>query len=641
MGMVLKILGVVFLAVILVGVGVAGAIYFLAPKINPTGTSSNPITQITNQVAQVQGKKLFSGQVKQLGDLGLVLISEDEKLNNYVAKVFYYSAGTFETGDLAGYTRVILIREATSPAGPSRIVFATKDFKTYIIDSDDKIAEGDFLSFDNSKVTSSQKIPSEHQMIMTIDDRFSLNRNSILTESRSTGTKDKYGNDVTEEVLQTDFYSYTSLKSGDDNFKMYSVPRVSQKFPSTSTPELLADEALRQKYLASDTSVVVVDSTGLPYRYDMTNKTGLMAYPQAYANAQKLLQDYVDKKIKDYPTFPQKPGLRFKSFEASLSVPGYSDYDIAVPSACAFNVTTWVLRNVNDTDFKKVGTSPDGDIYALTDSNHDLLKMEFKTKVSNTPDDSWAYTKNPPKPTFSDYVAKNPLLFFKDFWGRWIAVGEYDYKLMGGCGKPVVYLYPDKETEVTVNFLSRMQLTTTIPTYNNGWDVLARPDGTLSELGQRTDCSSIVSKFGSEYASQACKDNLYPYLYWAGNSLERTYPQPQGGWFVTSDQLNAFLSSKLDEVGLTVKEKADMLSFWIPEMLKSGSPYYRISFLQTAEMNQIAPMLILPKPQSLYRIFLDFVPLTDKPTEEIAPQSLEHISRNGFTVLEWGGKLVQ
>lgn len=641
MGIFLKVLGGIFLVVILVGVGAAGAIYITGSRTN-TQNNIPVIKQISNQVEQLQGKNLLSGQVKLIDrDLSLIVLSEDEKLNNYVAKVFYYEAGKFETGDLAGYTRVVLVREATSPAGPSKVIFATRDFKTYIIDIDDKTAEGNFLKLDNSRVVSAQKIPTDHKVIITLDNKFSLNRGSILTVSRLTGKKDKYGNDQSEEVLQTDFSSYAALKSSDENFKMFSSPRQAMKYSDSVDKETKANEDLRQKYFVSDTSVIVVDSTGLPYRYDLTNKTGVTAYPQAYEDAQKLLQDYIDKKIKDYPTFPQKPGLRFKGSEASVSGPIFSDYDLAIPSACAFDVNTWVLKNVSDSDFKKIGTSPDGDIFALTDPNHELYKMEYKAKVSGTPDDAWGYTKNPPKPSFSDYVAKNPMLFFKDFWGRWSAVGEYDYKLMGGCGKPVVYLYPEKETLVSIHFLSRMQLTTAIPSYQNGWNIMARPDGTLSEIGTRTDCSQIAPKFGSEYAPNACKDNSYPYIYWAGNSIERTYPQPDGGWVISASQLSRFMNDKLDEVGLSTKEKADMLSYWLPEMQKSDSPYYRISFLQTMEMDQIAPMLILPKPQSFSRIFLDYLPLVQKPSQNLLPQKLERIQRDGFTVVEWGGKLLQ
>ncbi len=50
----------------------------------------------------------------------------------------------------------------------------------------------------------------------------------------------------------------------------------------------------------------------------------------------------------------------------------------------------------------------------------------------------------------------------------------------------------------------------------------------------------------------------------------------------------------------------------------------------------MAKLQIEPAPDSLLRVFMAF-----KPSEEyveMAPQQLEGFERNGFTVVEWGGK---
>jgi hypothetical protein len=80
-----------------------------------------------------------------------------------------------------------------------------------------------------------------------------------------------------------------------------------------------------------------------------------------------------------------------------------------------------------------------------------------------------------------------------------------------------------------------------------------------------------------------------------------------------------------------------MLSYWLPELQATKSPYYRISFLQTAEMNKIVPMKITPNPYSLLRVFLDWAPLQTKPAESLPPQEFTPFARNGFAVVEWGG----
>ena len=67
------------------------------------------------------------------------------------------------------------------------------------------------------------------------------------------------------------------------------------------------------------------------------------------------------------------------------------------------------------------------------------------------------------------------------------------------------------------------------------------------------------------------------------------------------------------------------------------SPYYFVTFLCNREMNQIAPLIINPKPDTVIRVLMDFTPLTSpinvKEYEILTPQ------RNGFTVVEWGGVL--
>jgi hypothetical protein len=241
-------------------------------------------------------------------------------------------------------------------------------------------------------------------------------------------------------------------------------------------------------------------------------------------------------------------------------------------------------------------------------------------------------------PTFNDYVSKDPVLLFFDPFGRLEGTGEQDYGGYGECGKPVVYLYPTQPTEVHVQFEVPMELTTDIPTYTTGWDVLANPNGQLKDLQpQDTNCSAIdTSAFGSEYAADACKSGIYPYLYWEGRT-SNSYPHESDGWIVSKNNLASFMNSTLDSIGFSAQEKSDMVSYWIPEMLKKNMPYYRISFFQTAQMDQFIPMKVTPQPQSVYRLFLDWSPLDKEPSTPLKPETLSHVVRSGFTLVEWGG----
>ena len=67
------------------------------------------------------------------------------------------------------------------------------------------------------------------------------------------------------------------------------------------------------------------------------------------------------------------------------------------------------------------------------------------------------------------------------------------------------------------------------------------------------------------------------------------------------------------------------------------SPYYFVTFLGNREMNQIAPLIINPKPDTVIRVLMDFTPLTSP--INVKEYEILTQKRNGFTVVEWGGVL--
>ncbi|MBQ6042220.1 MAG: hypothetical protein IJL32_15780 [Oscillospiraceae bacterium] len=62
--------------------------------------------------------------------------------------------------------------------------------------------------------------------------------------------------------------------------------------------------------------------------------------------------------------------------------------------------------------------------------------------------------------------------------------------------------------------------------------------------------------------------------------------------------------------------------------------YNLISFQKDAYA-EAAELTVTPKPDSMLRVFMAYVPL-EKPTE-VKPQKLITFERNGYTVVEWGG----
>ena len=180
----------------------------------------------------------------------------------------------------------------------------------------------------------------------------------------------------------------------------------------------------------------------------------------------------------------------------------------------------------------------------------------------------------------------------------------------GGDAKPVIYLYPEEETEVTVSLDYGGELTCTYPAISaeNAWTVTAAPDGTLTDSAGQT----------------------YSYLYWEGVSREE-YDFSEG-FCVPGGDTAAFLEEALAQLGLTRREANEFIVYWLPRM--ESNPYNLISF-QGAAYTDHAVLTITPEPDTLLRVFMAWQPL-DAPVE-IPAQELSAPERTGFTVVEWGG----
>ncbi|MTI47949.1 hypothetical protein [Sporosalibacterium faouarense] len=175
--------------------------------------------------------------------------------------------------------------------------------------------------------------------------------------------------------------------------------------------------------------------------------------------------------------------------------------------------------------------------------------------------------------------------------------------------KPVIYLYPEEKTEVQVKLEFDGDLLVTYPTYNDEWNVLANPDGSLTNLQD-----------GKEYS----------YLFWEGE-YENNWDINEG-FVVKGENTAEFLQEKLAYLGLSPKEYNEFIVYWLP--LMKGNNYNLIHFAGN-EYADLANLTIKPKPDSIQRVFMVFKPL-DKYTE-IKTQELKPFERSGFTVIEWGG----
>lgn len=642
-----------------------GGAYILGKKSSSPITSPSPIDKpsvsVTTQPT-TQGAKelLFSGVVKKTAkDLGLFKISDTDKEYGIPDSIVYYEAGTYLRGEFKGYTRILAIRPSEGPGPSLQFMLATKDFASYVLDDPNNKTsnyptddwDNPYMYLDKSKIAKTATLDSEHPKTIEVQKPFKLIRqDSVLLENKKMGGKDKNGTDIYRETPLLEFQKNKTLTSPQSQLSLY-VGGTTWRSGEGLNAEEKKELETKKKYLNKTTYVHAVDSTGLTYTYVLSSEKDVDIYLNSAASDEEKRIAYKknvvlfnDKKIKEYPEYPTLapfPGLRFTQSSVGLEKDYYSTYDTAFPGGCGGTTSTYVVDSITESDLISIASNADYPLFVLKDAKHPLIEYAYAIKTGQEEDIFKSVNNGESEPSLDAYSAKHPLIFFKDAWGRWVVVGEYDLKLMGGCGKPVVYLYPEKQTTVHLSFTSPVALNTNIPTYQNGWLVSASPDGVLTDLQpQYTDCSKIDnSHTGSEYAQRACQANSYPYIYWSGKSVENSYPPVTGGWVVERKNLLTFMQGKLNEMGLNDTESGDMTSYWVPKMSEKNAPYYQIGFLQTKEMNAFIPMHVAPKPDSVLRIFLDWKALDSKPRVFPLPQKLEKSSRNGFTYVEWGGLL--
>lgn len=199
--------------------------------------------------------------------------------------------------------------------------------------------------------------------------------------------------------------------------------------------------------------------------------------------------------------------------------------------------------------------------------------------------------------------ADEPDPCFVESNGKFIFICD-DYK------KPIIYLYPEQTTEVTVKLGYPEKLTTTYPDYADGWKVLAEPSGALTDL-----------KTGrSQYA-----------LYWEGsNYFARIHDK---GFVIKGEDTAKFLEEKLSILGLSEREANEFIIYWLPKM--QHNPYNYIYFATPEEINEYMPMEVTPQPDTIIRVMMEFKPLQFN--MDMQEQTLPMVRRKGFTVVEWGG----
>ena len=190
----------------------------------------------------------------------------------------------------------------------------------------------------------------------------------------------------------------------------------------------------------------------------------------------------------------------------------------------------------------------------------------------------------------------------------------------GQYGKPAIYLYPQEDTYISVDLAIDGQLTQTIPSYDDGWYVLANPDG---DIFDRRD--------------GYIQDKPYDYLFWEAETDLSKLELSDQGWVVAKGDLEGWFSANLPLLGLNEKEKAQFMEYWLERLSKSA--YYELKLLSSEFLAEHATLIITPQPDTLIRVIFFFNPLNEPKT--IESPVIETPEREGFVVLEWGGILAE
>lgn len=177
--------------------------------------------------------------------------------------------------------------------------------------------------------------------------------------------------------------------------------------------------------------------------------------------------------------------------------------------------------------------------------------------------------------------------------------------------KPIIYLYPTEETNVTVKLLKSKNLTCSYPKYQDCWNVLAKPNGDLTDLSTNR--------------------NLYSLYYESKN--EENFKIEDEGFVVKGENSAEFLEEKLAILGLTEREAEEFIVYWLPKL--ETNKYNYIRFATSDEINQNMPLEISPKPDSTIRVLMIFKGLENPINVE--KQKLTTPNRTEFVAVEWGG----
>lgn len=176
--------------------------------------------------------------------------------------------------------------------------------------------------------------------------------------------------------------------------------------------------------------------------------------------------------------------------------------------------------------------------------------------------------------------------------------------------KPIIYLYPEQELKLSLKLGKPDNITCSYPKYNNGWNIIAKPNGTLIDVETERELYS---------------------LYWEGIHSEPI--NLEEGFIVKGCDIIEFLEEKLKILGLNERETEEFIIYWLPILQENKYNYIRFATLD--EINNNMPLQFSIEPDTLIRVLMQYKSLEEY--IEVKEQKLVTPERKGFVAVEWGG----
>ena len=217
-------------------------------------------------------------------------------------------------------------------------------------------------------------------------------------------------------------------------------------------------------------------------------------------------------------------------------------------------------------------------------------------------------------------------------------------------GKPVIFLYPEQECNVSVKLklCSSWNLTHLYPKGKKvdnqtvSWNVKASPDGSLTCLTSNEQLNYLFWEATTTKTMPSTFDpSLFPFHPFVKNRA----------FVVPIDSFDVEFNELLKKTGMNVRDRQDFITFWLERIFQENKNFIKIQIATQQEYELAAHLEIHPLPDTMFRVFACFQCVDDgMDVKLVSTSSIEEMSsmgipilnsQRGFTVIEWGAMIVQ